>query len=107
MSSHLPEQSENLQGPSVGTIVWGAILAVLAALLAVGRLGWIVIDPRFTMVTLLVLVGLGLLIGGGLAAMRGRRQYGEERYEPKSPFEHKNPYEPKNPYDSGPGAGQS
>jgi hypothetical protein len=87
MSSRLPEQSEYPQGPSVGTIVWGAILAVLAALLAVGRLGWIVIDPRYTVVTLLVLAGLGLLVGGGLASIRGRRPYGEDRNEPKSPYE--------------------
>lgn len=72
MSSLQPGPSGNVQGPSVGTIVWGGVLAILAGLLALSRLGWLVLEPRFAAVTLIVLAGLALLVGGFLASLRSR-----------------------------------
>jgi hypothetical protein len=74
MSSFHPGPSGNLQGPSAGTIVWGGILAILAALLGLSRLGWLVLEPRVVAVTLLVLAGLALLVGGFLASLRNRNE---------------------------------
>lgn len=77
MSSNLPAPHGYPEGPSTGTIVWGAILVIASALLAAARLGWLALDPRSAIVTLIVLVGLGLVIGGGLAAVgNGRRSRG-------------------------------
>ncbi|KHL01896.1 hypothetical protein [Sinomonas humi] len=72
----LGQQPGYPQGPSTATIVWGAILVIASVLLAAARLGWLALDPRSAVVSLIVLAGLGLLIGGALAAVRGGRRSG-------------------------------
>lgn len=94
-------------GPSVGTIVWGAVVVAIAGLLVSSRLGWFTVDPGVAAVALLILAGLGLVVGGGLAAARSRRALdgGEPRQEPQaqrpSPYEtrpHESPYQGPGPY---------
>ncbi|WP_138442197.1 hypothetical protein [Sinomonas susongensis] len=73
MSTNEIGQRGNRQGPRVGTIVWGAVVVVIAGLLVSSRLGWFTVDPGLAAVALLILAGLGLVVGGGLAAARSRR----------------------------------
>jgi hypothetical protein len=84
---------EGLHGPSVGTIVWGAIVIAIAGLLTSSRLGWFTIDPGMAAVALLLLAGVGLVIGGSLAAVRSRKPIEEVRDEPKV----RNPYQQPDP----------
>lgn len=74
MSANLSEHSEFKQGPSVGTIVWGAVVVAVAGLLVASRLGWFTVDLGVAAVSLLLLAGLGLVVGGSLAATRSRRR---------------------------------
>jgi hypothetical protein len=97
MSNSRPGLSGNLQGPSVGTIVWGGILAVLAGLLTASRLGWLAMEPSVAAVTLLVAAGLALLVGGVLASMRGRGTEAPGARTTASPY-----YEQNNPHETGP-----
>lgn len=85
---------EGLHGPSVGTIVWGAIVIAIAGLLTSSRLGWFTIDPGMAAVALLLLAGVGLVIGGSLAAARSRKPLeGARDDEPKV----RNPYQQPDP----------
>ncbi|MGY3564658.1 hypothetical protein [Sinomonas sp. RB5] len=59
-------------GPAVGTIVWGAVVIVLGALMFANRLGWLTVDPGYAAAGVLLLAGLGLVVGGLLAARRRR-----------------------------------
>lgn len=59
-------------GPSVGTIVWGAVVIVVGALMLANRLGWFSIDPGYAAAAVLLLAGLGLVLGGVLASRRRR-----------------------------------
>jgi hypothetical protein len=72
MSTHPDTQQQYQGGPSVATVVWGAIVVALAALIVAGRLGWLAVDPSVVAVTLLLVAGLGLVVGGAVAAVRGR-----------------------------------
>ncbi|WP_430296444.1 hypothetical protein [Sinomonas sp. B1-1] len=58
------------QGPAVGTIVWGAVVIAVGALMLANRLGWLTVDPGFAAAGVLLLAGLGLVIGGLLASRR-------------------------------------
>ena len=88
---------DGTRGPSVGTIVWGAIVIAIAGLLASSRLGWFTVDPGAAAVALLLIAGLSLVVGGGIAAARSRKPLeggtddGEAR--PRNPYE--SPYEPR------------
>lgn len=64
-------------GPSVGTIVWGAVVIVVGALMLANRLGWFSIDPGYAAAGVLLLAGLGLVIGG-IAASRRRRAVADD-----------------------------
>ncbi|AMM33720.1 hypothetical protein SA2016_3055 [Sinomonas atrocyanea] len=64
------------RGPSVSTIVWGAVVVAAAALLVASRLGWFTVDPGVVTVALLLVAGVGLVIGGVVAASRNRRGSG-------------------------------
>ncbi|MDQ0258811.1 hypothetical protein [Sinomonas atrocyanea] len=61
-----------VSGPAVGTIVWGAVVIVMGALMFANRLGWLTIDPGYAAAGVLLLAGLGLVVGGVLAARRRR-----------------------------------
>lgn len=74
MSANASEQSEYKHGPSVGTVVWGAVVVAIAGLLVSSRLGWFTVDLGVAAVSLLLLAGLGLVIGGTLAASRSRKR---------------------------------
>jgi hypothetical protein len=63
---------EEKQGPAVGTIVWGAVVIAVGALMLANRLGWLTVDPGFAAAGVLLLAGLGLVIGGLLASRRKR-----------------------------------
>ncbi|WP_369045100.1 hypothetical protein [Sinomonas sp. P10A9] len=76
MSTNFKAQHEYPRGPSVGTIVWGAVLVVTAALIIAGRVGWLSVDPGVAAVVLLLIAGLGLVVGGALAGARRRRTVG-------------------------------
>ncbi|NUP73777.1 MAG: hypothetical protein HOQ07_03885 [Sinomonas sp.] len=78
MSTNFAEHSELKKGPSVGTVVWGAVVVAIAGLLVVSRLGWFTIDLGVASVALLLLAGLGLVVGGGLAAARSRKAAGAD-----------------------------
>jgi hypothetical protein len=86
---------ETAHGPSVGTIVWGAIVIAIAGLLASSRLGWFTIDPGVAAVVVLLIAGVGLVIGGSLAAARSRKSVEagtrEDEAKPRNPYE--NPYQ--------------
>ena len=58
-------------GPSIGTIVWGAVVIVVGALMLANRLGWFSIDPGYAAAGILLVAGLALVIGG-IAASRRR-----------------------------------
>ena len=86
MSTQPSTEHEYRQGPSLGTVIWGAVVVALAALIVAGRLGWFAVDPGMVAVVLLLVGGLGLVVGAGAAA-RGRRgpagvRSPEERAEP-------------------------
>lgn len=78
MSTNTPGPQDALRtsspaGPSLATVIWGAIVVVLAVLLIGGRFGWFsIVEPRIAGVALLVLAGLALIVGGVLASMRRR-----------------------------------
>ena len=74
MSANASEQSEYKHGPSVGTVVWGAVVVAIAGLLVSSRLGWFTVDLGVAAVSLLLLAGLGLVVGGTLAASRSRKR---------------------------------
>ncbi|WP_136610777.1 hypothetical protein [Sinomonas albida] len=74
MSANASEQSEFKHGPSVGTVVWGAVVVAIAGLLVSSRLGWFTVDLGVAAVSLLLLAGLGLVVGGTLAASRSRKR---------------------------------
>lgn len=74
MSTNFHAQQETKQGPSVGTIVWGAVVVAIAGLLVASRLGWFTVDAGVAAVGLLLLAGLGLVVGGSLAASRSRKR---------------------------------
>ncbi|GAB3281734.1 hypothetical protein GCM10027449_23070 [Sinomonas notoginsengisoli] len=59
-------------GPSIGTIVWGAVVIVVGALMLANRLGWLSVDPGYAAAGILLLAGLGLVIGGIAASLRRR-----------------------------------
>lgn len=71
MSTQQETRSET-SGPSIGTIVWGAVVIVVGALMLANRLGWFSVDPGYAAAGILLLAGLGLVIGG-IAASRRRR----------------------------------
>ncbi|WP_433874586.1 hypothetical protein [Sinomonas atrocyanea] len=73
MSTQPSTEREYRQGPSLGTVIWGAVVVALAALIVAGRLGWFAVDPGMVAVVLLLVGGLGLVVGGAVAAARGRR----------------------------------
>lgn len=58
-------------GPSIGTIVWGAVVIVVGVLMLANRLGWFSIDPGYAAAGILLVAGLALVIGG-IAASRRR-----------------------------------
>ncbi|GAB4099366.1 hypothetical protein [Sinomonas halotolerans] len=80
MSEHNPGRDTQPHAPGVpdtstvgwGTVVWGAVIVALAALLLVADAGWLVVDPRTAAITFLVVLGVGLMVGGGLASLRRR-----------------------------------
>ena len=61
------------QGPAVGTIVWGAVVMAIGALILADRLGWLHVEPGYAAAGVMLLAGLGLVVGGLLAAGRRRR----------------------------------
>lgn len=61
------------QGPAVGTIVWGAVVMAVGALVLADRLGWLDVEPGYAAAGVMLLAGLGLVVGGLLAAGRRRR----------------------------------
>ena len=61
------------QGPAVGTIVWGAVVMAVGALILADRLGWLNVEPGYAAAGVMLLAGLGLVVGGLLAAGRRRR----------------------------------
>lgn len=74
MSSTFGARGEPEQGPSLGTVVWGAVVVAAAALIVASRLGWFTVDPGVAAVALLLLAGLGLVVGGVVAGARNRRR---------------------------------
>ncbi|WP_369045097.1 hypothetical protein [Sinomonas sp. P10A9] len=58
-------------GPSIGTIVWGAVVIVVGAFMLANRLGWFSIDPGYAAAGILLVAGLALVVGG-IAASRRR-----------------------------------
>ncbi|MDQ0755453.1 hypothetical protein [Arthrobacter sp. B3I4] len=58
-------------GARVGTIVWGLIVLVLAALIIISRLGLVVLNGTYVLIGLMIGAGAALVIGGLLSA-RGR-----------------------------------
>ena len=73
MSTQPSTEHEYRQGPSLGTVIWGAVVVALAALIVAGRLGWFAVDPGMVAVVLRRGGGGGGVGGGGVAAARGRR----------------------------------
>ncbi|WP_077490615.1 hypothetical protein [Sinomonas mesophila] len=61
------------QGPAVGTIVWGAVVMAVGALILADRLGWLHVEPGYAAAGVMLLAGLGLVVGGLIAAGRRRR----------------------------------
>lgn len=102
-------------GPAIGTIVWGAVVIVVGALMLANRFGWFSIDPGYAAAGILLLAGLGLVIGG-IAASRRRRALTDDGAgaapagdltdaSPSVPAPHPNPYESTSgPRDERPGA---
>lgn len=101
-------------GPSIGTIVWGAVVIVVGALMLANRLGWFSIDPGYAAAGILLLAGLGLVIGG-IAASRRRRALPDDGADatlrgdltdgPHPAPARRSPYEsPSGPRDERPGA---
>lgn len=70
-TTHLDPRAE-ATGPAVGTIVWGAVVIVVGALMLANRLGWFTVEPGYAAAGILLLAGLGLVVGG-IAASRRRR----------------------------------
>ncbi|MDR6621000.1 hypothetical protein [Sinomonas atrocyanea] len=74
-------RGQEQQGPSVSTIVWGAVVVVVAALIVAGRLGWFSLDPSVAAVVVLLVAGLGLVAGGVITAARRRGPTGEAPHD--------------------------
>ena len=68
-----PVEFPEKQGPAVGTIVWGAVVMAIGALILADRLGWLNVEPGYAAAGVMLLAGLGLVVGGLLAAGRRRR----------------------------------
>ncbi|MHA7143407.1 hypothetical protein ACX80U_01690 [Arthrobacter sp. TmT3-37] len=63
--------TERKRRPRVATIVWGAVILVVAGLVLVGQFVALSIDP--VVVALGLLVGVGLaLVAGGILSLRSR-----------------------------------
>ncbi|MDP9884744.1 hypothetical protein J2W21_002258 [Sinomonas atrocyanea] len=100
-----------VSGPAVGTIVWGAVVIVMGALMFANRLGWLTIDPGYAAAGVLLLAGLGLVVGGVLAARRRRAlpdddaagAPGEPGSHQAAPAPRPSPYETPGPRGEGPG----
>lgn len=53
-----------------GTIIWGVVTIVIGALILIGELADISLDPVVVVMTLLIGTGLALVIGGILSMTR-------------------------------------
>lgn len=69
MSTLYPTDSNDLR-PRPGTIIWGVITVVIAALILIGELTGLVFDPVLVVMILLIGAGAALIVGGILSMNR-------------------------------------
>ncbi|MFP3578009.1 MULTISPECIES: hypothetical protein [unclassified Arthrobacter] len=69
-----PEDGDEAREPRIGTVVWGLIVVVLAALIFLTALGWVVLNGTYVLIGLMIGAGIALVLGGLLSARRSSRK---------------------------------
>ncbi|GAA2847665.1 hypothetical protein [Paenarthrobacter ilicis] len=60
----------------IGTVVWGAVVIVLAVLVIISTLGWVSLNGTYVLIGLMIGAGAALVVGGLLAARKGKSTTG-------------------------------